>query len=160
MEENPFQYSTIVDVFYHGTNKDFVKISINNTVDGGIHIGTLAQANMRSAGVNKRILEVFVDIRKPRRSKDAGGNWKSKIASAKKSGFDSIVYLNRYEGISLESIQKAENFNINLDAISDAEFKQIVPEAQDSYIVFSDSQIRLLSECSNRSKLSKISMRP
>ncbi|CUJ69257.1 Uncharacterised protein [Achromobacter sp. 2789STDY5608633] len=83
----------------------------------------------------------------PARSKDQGGNWKDKIQRAKAAGKDGIVYLNRYEGMTtaiIDRLSKSGHLN-GLDDLSDAAFKRLVPEAQDSYIVFSVEQLDILA---------------
>jgi hypothetical protein len=126
---------------YHGTNHDFDELELDKTVDGGVHFGTLAQAAMRAAGKGKRILEAEVDIGESVRYRDTGSGWKAKIASAKSNGFDSIVYLNRHEGVSVESVLDAERKGIDLDVLTDASFRRAVPEATDSWIVFDQKRI-------------------
>jgi hypothetical protein len=74
--------------------------------------------------------------------KDSGGNWKSKIQRAKRQGYDAIVYLNRYEGTKTENVIK--NQGKDLDRISDNQFKKLFPEASDSYIVFSEKQVKII----------------
>lgn len=145
-----FGNSQVVDedgrplVVYHGTNADIQEFDRSKTVDGGFHFGTSAQANMRASGQGKNLMPVFLSAEKLQRSKDLGGNWKSKIKSAKSAGKDGIVYLNRYEGLSSEVITRLSDAGLlsKLDRMSDAEFKRAVPEAQDSYIVFEPDQIK------------------
>lgn len=127
-------------VAYHGTNADIAVFTPG--ADGGIHFGGAAQASMRVAGSGKNLLPVYLSIRNPRRSKDCGGKWKGKIASAKAAGHDGIVYLNRYEGISVETTLRAQREGVNLDALSDAAFRKFAPEAQDSYIAFRPEQVK------------------
>ena len=131
--------------WYHGTNADISEFDRKATVDGGFHFGSAKQANMRVSGAGKNLMPVYLAVKNPRRSKDMGGKWKSKIASAKSAGHDGIVYLNRYEGISLETIQRAESEGVNLDRLSDEQFKKFAPEAQDSMIAFEPNQIRSIN---------------
>ncbi len=134
------------DLVYHGTNITFNEFDIKKSIDNGFHFGTLLQAEMRASGDNKRVIPAYLSINKLQRSKDTGSNWKSKIISAKKSGKDGIVYLNRYEGISFKNIKKADEAGISPDNLSDKEFKHWFPEAEDSYIVFDSSQINIVKE--------------
>jgi 2'-5' RNA ligase len=140
-----FGESKVVDadgnplLMYHGTNEAIERFSRDKVV-AGFHFGTTAQANMRVAGKGQNLVPVYLSIANPRRSKDTGGNWASKIKAAKADGYDGIVYLNRYEGIPLESFQRAGQKN--LDALSDSAFKRLIPEAADSYIAFSPTQIK------------------
>lgn len=127
-------------VVYHGTNADISEFRPG--ADGGIHFGTSEQAGMRVAGAGKNLVPAYLSILNPRRSKDLGGKWKGKIASAKGDGHDGIVYLNRYEGISLRTIERAQEEGVNLDTLNDEQFRKFAPEAQDSYIVFRPDQIK------------------
>lgn len=129
---------------YHATRAQFDAFDPKKTVDGGIHLGTEAQARMRG-GKAARLIQAEVNVDRPRRSRDLGGQWASKIRSARAAGHDAIVYLNRYEGLSLERILEAQRDGVDLDRLSDAQFKRRVPEAQDSYIVLDPSQIRVLN---------------
>ena len=62
----------------------------------------------------------------------------------KAKGYDGIVYLNRNEGIDREFKRPADMvydaWERHLNSISDAEFRKIFPEAQDSYIIFDSDQ--------------------
>jgi hypothetical protein len=153
-----FGNSVVVDesghplIVYHGTTATFDRFDDRQVV-AGFHFGSAAQANMRVAGQEgRRIMPVFLSIQKPRRSKDAGGKWASKIKSAKLSGYDGIVYLNRYEGIPAQAFQRAaeqlakKNGGMadysRLDRLSDDDFRKLVPEAADSFIAFYSTQIK------------------
>src|SRR3546814_5356719 len=107
---------------------------------------------MRVSGAGKNIMPVYLSIQNPRRSKDTGGKWASKIKAAKAAGHDGIVYLNRYEGIPADAFQRAveqiardrggnPDF-VRLDTLSDEQFRRYVPEARDSYIAFRPEQIK------------------
>jgi len=126
-------------VFYHGA-----QATTDALTGPEIHFGSMAQAKMRRAGEDSKILAAHLDVKNPRRCKDMGGNWKKKIASAKAKGKDAIVYLNRYEGMTTANVVKAHEAGIDLDRLSDKEFKKWFPEAEDSYIVFSEKQVALL----------------
>jgi hypothetical protein len=127
---------------YHSGKEKIEQFDAAKTVDGGFHFGTYEQAKMRG-GKRGEMLVARLAISNPRRSKDMGGNWKAKIVSAKATGHDGIVYLNRYEGVTAERIKAlSESGQLNkLDQMSDAEFRQVVPEARDSYIAFRPEQI-------------------
>jgi len=131
-------------VMYHGTRRLIERFDQEETVDGGFHFGTYGQAQIRSLGEGQRIIEAKVSFRRLRRVRDTGGAWREQIEKAKRSGYDAIVYLNRYEGISLESINRAQAAGVDLDALSDREFRQHCPEARDSLIVFSPQQIEII----------------
>lgn len=149
-----FPYSVATDSngdalsLYHGTNDEFSEFDVSKTVDGGIHFGEIDQALMRSAGAKKYLIQVELNVKKPRRSKDDGGNWSSKIRSAKNLGFDSIIYLNRFEGIKQESLVSSTKQAKDIDRLTDIEFRKHFPEARDSWIVFEKHQIHIVSkEC-------------
>lgn len=128
---------------YHGTTADFSAFDPAKTVDGGLHFGSKEQARMRG-GQKARLIAVELSVERPRRSRDMGGNWASKIRSAKSAGHDAIVYLNRYEGIPLQRVLDAHRDGIDLDRLSDRAFRQRIPEAQDSWIVFDAEKVRIL----------------
>lgn len=132
-------------ILYHATEAEFDTFEQQPKKDAGFHFGTLEQARMRG-GPRARILEVEVQVRRARRAKDQGKWSADQIRRARKAGYDAIVYLNRYEGIPIERIQKlAEDGDLEkLDSLSDSAFRKFVPEAHDSYIVFAPEQIRIL----------------
>lgn len=130
-------------VLYHGTRAEFGTLDPAATVDGGLHFGSLAQAQMR-CGKRGRLIQAHLYVGKPRRCRDLGGQWKAKIAQAKSAGHQAIIYLNRYEGIPFERVQEASEQGIDLDKLTDAQFRKRVPEAQDSWIVFSMDHVRVL----------------
>lgn len=127
----------------HGTRSDFDDLDPSRTVDGGLHFGTQEQARMR-CGKSGRIIQAHLEVSRARRSRDLGGNWKAKIRQAKSAGHDAIVYLNRYEGIPLERVEAAINEGVDLDKLTDAQFRKRIPEARDSWIVFSRDQVRVI----------------
>ena len=60
-----------------------------------------------------------------------------------KLGIDGLVYLNRVEGLSAYSLDKANEAAGNLGReLTDDEFRALVPEARDSYIAFRPTQIK------------------
>jgi hypothetical protein len=99
---------------------------------------------MRASGAGKNLLPVYLKAANLRRSKDLGGQWKTKIAAAKAAGNDAIVYLNRYEGLDSNVIQRLQSLGLlqRLDDLSDEEFRRAVPQARDSYIVFRPEHIK------------------
>jgi len=144
----------------HGSNHVIDQFDPTKTLDGGVHFGTVDQANMRSAGNGKNLIPVYLNIVNPRRCKDGGSDWKKKIQSAKKAGYDGIVYLNRYEGITTERINQlsASGMLNKLDSLSDKEFKKYVPEARDSYVAFEKMQIRSIFEFEDRPLPKRLAM--
>lgn len=130
-------------IVYHGTGKKFDAFADN---DGGIHFGTVDQATMRN---RTHQIEAYIKIEKPVRKKDTSGGWKNTIKAAKSRGYDGIIYLNRYEGIPRERFEALRAKGITderMDAMSDTMFRRMVPEASDSYIVFSPKQVRMVSD--------------
>lgn len=128
-------------VLYHGTQDSVEILDCRETVDGGLHFGTREQAQMRNSG---RIFHANIEFTRARRSRDRGGDWKKRIQQAKAAGYDAIVYLNRYEGIDLEQFQQLKEQGIDVDRITDGEFRKLVPQARDSYIVFSPQQVKII----------------
>lgn len=60
----------------------------------------------------------------------------------KNIGYDGIVYLNRGEGLGNLTKDEVEWLRANADKVSDDEFRKKFPQAHDSYIVFSPTQIK------------------
>lgn len=130
---------------YHGTKNDFSSFAAQLGADAGYHFGTLAQANMRAAGGGKKIVSAYLRIENPKRMKDTGQKWsKAQLAAAKRQGYDGIVYLNRYEGTKTENVVRAHEAGVDLDRMSDKEFKKWFPEAEDSYVAFDNEQILIV----------------
>ncbi len=127
---------------YHATNAQFDVLDPSRTPDRGLHFGGVNQALARARPTGRRLFCASLDVRNPARCRDTGGSWNAKIAHARANGHDSIVYLNRYEGVSLDSILRAERAGVDLDKLSDRQFLMHVPEAQDSYIVFDQASIK------------------
>lgn len=132
-------------LLFHGT-KHPGRLDTGATVDGGLHFGFYDQARMRVSGEGKRLVPAYVLAKSPLRTQDTGGEWRSKIQAAKRAGYDALVYLNRYEGVTATRIQalQASGALSKLDAMSDAEFVQHVPEARISVVVWSPEQLVLL----------------
>lgn len=136
-------------VLYHATNERFDSLPDPRlTSDGGLHFGSIEQAVMRTRNAGRRIFAAELLIAQPRRSKDTGGNWANIIKAAKAAGKDAIVYLNRYEGLTTEIIERLSKAGLldRLDDMTDAQFRRVVPEATDSYIIFSLDQVRWIGE--------------
>lgn len=123
---------------YHSTKADFTDFQPNT------HFGTTDQANMRTAGTGARVIPVYPkEGLNYAKGKDAGDWSQDKLARLARQGYDGVRYLNRYEGIPLEAFDRArakigqkggdEN---GLDKLSDSQFKKLIPEAQESVIVF------------------------
>lgn len=130
-------------VVYHGTRTRLDTLDPGKTLDGGIHFGTIEQAQMRNS---QWIYEARLnfDGGRVRRSRDRGGEWKKRIADAKASGFKAIVYLNRYEGIPYERVVQAQADGVDLDKLTDSQFRKRVPEAKDSWIVFDPASFTIV----------------
>ncbi|MCE6959576.1 hypothetical protein LAZ40_10965 [Cereibacter sphaeroides] len=131
-------------VLWHGSLQRIERLDPASTHDGGVHLGTLEQARMRNSAF---LHEVEVTLGRCRRSRDRGGDWKGRIMAARAAGFDAIVYLNRYEGLATEVIERlqAQGLLGRLDGLSDAAFRRHVPEARDSYILLRPDHLRILS---------------
>ena len=116
---------------WHGTRKGW-GFSDFEVGKGGDHFGSLAQAEARGGRGNAR--KFFLKMEHTARIKDKGS------LSKFPEGSDSVVYLNRFEGVSLESARKysGEQF----DAMTDREFRTAVPEAEMSFAVKSAAQIK------------------
>ena len=130
-------------ILWHGSRTRFATIDLSRTVDGGLHLGTEAQARMRNAAF---LHEIEIDATRLRRARDTGGNWAARIRAARREGCHGIVYLNRYEGIPTARIEDlhARGLLERLDRLSDADFRKLVPEARDSFILLDPTRARIL----------------
>ena len=130
-------------VVYHGSNQTFSEFRPGE--DGGFHFAVDPEQAVHRALTGGMIYPVYLKAEKILRVKDRGSFSRRQIQQWKRQGYDGIVYLNRYEGMRLESVKTAFDAGVHgdaLDNLSDEQFKKHFPEARDSYIVFSASQIR------------------
>ncbi|RPI88699.1 MAG: hypothetical protein EHM41_00050 [Chloroflexi bacterium] len=140
--------------------------------DLGFHFGTQLHAHsFVDYGYNSRIIPAYLSLIKPLRLEDYGrwdaaavipqlidrgiisaAEWDRVVVDSeewsnskndaavrkilKDKGYDGIIYLNRREGLD-SSVQSSR-----YDYISDTEFREVFPEAEDSYIAFSPEQIK------------------
>ncbi len=153
-EHDPANASKVVDengeplVVWHGTKSDIHIFDESNAsqVSGrfeGFHFGSYKQAEMRN---KQNIIPVFLNIKQLKRTKDEGG-WSRKIVNSKKHE-SGLIYLNRFESIPLSEYEAAKERGIkvdvkSLDKMNDVEFRKNFPSAEDSYVVFNSTQIKL-----------------
>lgn len=111
----------------------------------GIHVGTLAQARMRAAGgtVLKLRLRASAVSRIPR-VRDQDGYWRTVLRRRARQGDRILTYLNRYEGIPTDRVIETLGHDLDCARMTDAAFRKLVPEAQDSWIVLDPSLIEIL----------------
>lgn len=129
-------------VFYHGTVHAFDSFEQVPGHDAGLHFGTLAQASMRVARAGAHLIPVFLNVRNPRRSHDKG-RWNARsLGALRRKGQDGVVYLNRYEGITTGNVVRACEAKVDVDRLSPAAFLKWFPEAEDSWVVIDNGQIR------------------
>lgn len=140
-------------VLYHATSSTFDRFEPQKKLDAGFHFGTREQAAMR-ARRDAVILEVYLSAARLKRVKDNGQWTKNQIKAAQRAGYDGIVYLNRYEGIPTERIDALFQTGdlCKLDQLSDRDFAHLVPEAQDSFIVFEANQVKAVDNPGTWSK--------
>ncbi|CAM6006571.1 unnamed protein product [Sphagnum balticum] len=158
-------------VFYHGTTNNFTAFAPGRGAQLGSHFGTPEQANARvkgfeDYGYKPQVMPVYLSIKNPLRLTDYGDFSPSDVApqlkdmgiidenlyndategfgkkqdldrklknAIKKKGYDGVVYLNRREG------SEADDSDNDL---SDEEFKAKYPDAQESWIAFSPTQVK------------------
>jgi hypothetical protein len=130
-------------VVYHATAADFEAFEPVRGKDAGFHFGTRAQAAMRGGGRGV-VMPVFLSASRLRRVRDKGSWTREQIAAAARQGYDGIVYLNRYEGMTTERVAALAESGMlaRLDGLDDRAFLRLVPEAEDSYIVFRPEQVK------------------
>lgn len=127
---------------WHGSTAEVERFDPAATRDRGCHFGTHEQAVMRNPAV---LHFVEIETHRVRRCRDRG-DFGSVIRSARRAGYDGLVYLNRYEGMTTERIAALSEAGklADLDDLSDAEFRRLMPEAQDSFIALDPDRIRIL----------------
>lgn len=148
-----FSGSSVVDregqplVLYHSSPVAITEFDASKTRDGGFHFGTEHQARSRAVfNEGENLHAVVISAKRLLRAQDNGGFWGSVIARAKHQGYEGIVYLNRYEGVSKDSMAMARGKGKGDERnLSDARFRSVAPEAEDSYIVFDPAQIQIVS---------------
>lgn len=111
----------------------------------GIHVGSLAQARMRAGGgtILKLRLRSSAITRIPR-VRDQSGYWKNLLRRRARQGDRILTYLNRYEGIPTDRVIKTLGRDLDCARMTDAAFRKLVPEAQDSWIVLDPALIEIL----------------
>lgn len=125
--------------WYHKSKNDFEEFKPFS------HFGTVDQANMRATGGDAMVYPVHMRGDNFKRMRDTGDWSEKKLSGFARQGFDGVEYLNRYEGIPLDAIERAAakvGGMDRLDGLSDAQFKKLVPEAEYSRIAFDPSRIR------------------
>jgi hypothetical protein len=129
-------------ILWHGSDRPLERFT-HSGPDKALHLGTRAQAEMRNRAF---LYEVEVEVNRTRRSRDPGGDWSGRIRAVRATGLDAIVYLNRYEGVSKQTIQRlaAAGRLSGLDRISDRDFRRLVPEAADSWIILDPARARII----------------
>lgn len=131
---------------WHGSKTPIEDFSVGSAAGRReLHLGTLDQAAMR----NCAHLYLFeFDPGRIRRVKDNGEVGGATCDQARRAGFDSVVYLNRYEGMTLQRLQALADDGVldKIDRFPDAKFKKHVPEAQDSYAVLNPESVTLIAQ--------------
>lgn len=168
-------------VVYHGTTADnFNEFNMKNS-EGGTHLGSSHQANAFASSENARLYPLYVNMKNPLRLVDEGGFYPdytlpqlkkigivsftemdqllemdpseafdSIVQHIKTAGYDGIIYLNRREGIKY-----TDDDDMDYDGSSDSDFIKRFPDANDSYIVFDNLQLK--SAIANKGTFSKTS---
>ena len=113
-------------IWWHGSRAPLTDIDWRHRTNGGLHLGTQAQALVRGAQLKGFFVAPHARLR---RSKDTGKNWGARAADARARGFDALIYLNRYEGIA------AFHSSGNLDTMPDSAFARLHPDARDSLLI-------------------------
>lgn len=120
-------------LLWHGSDRRLVQFD-GDALKGHVHLGSLDQAIMRSAG--KHIHLVSMPEGKTKRVRDTGDINIKAIESARAQGYDLLVYLNRFEGIHAATLCRVleEHPKLDFEKISDKSFRKLFPEASESYI--------------------------
>lgn len=124
---------------WHGSS--WPRSKLEPGADGGIHVGTREQATMRSPAF---LHKIAITLRQgaTRKSRDRGGDWAGRIADARRLGMDAICYLNRYEGLMPDVVERINARD--LDRLPDYLFQRAVPEAEPSLIMLHPEDVRVV----------------
>lgn len=122
---------------WHGS--DLPRERLLPGADGGVHLGTRGQAEMRAAAFLHRVA-FSPEPSRTRRCVDRGAGWGGRIADARSRGMTAITYLNRYEGVSPEIVDR-----VGPDAwdAPDARLRGLAPELEDSWIALDPDDVRV-----------------
>lgn len=139
-------------LLWHGSDMKLERFE-GDALKGHVHLGSFAQARMRSAG--RHIHLVDMPSGNLLRVRDTGSESLRHIAKARKHGYDGLVYLNRYEGIAVEEVNRFHDAHPNSDPdrLSDAAFRRHFPSARDSYISIDPHDCRIIAYIENISAI-------
>jgi len=108
-----------------------------------LHVGSLAQAQMRG-GRGCMLTRVEILPGRTLRRRDVG-SWREKDLRAIASrGAGLVSYLNRFEGIPIEEFDEARAACRDIDGLSDARFRRLLPSAAESMIVLDPALARIV----------------
>lgn len=118
--------------WFHGS-KSLIRDFNDGAPREGTHFGSRDQALMRSCGY---LHEVALLCQSPKRVRDRQ-SWQKTAAAARSRGYDALIYLNRWEGLSADRVMTLScNGDLDrIDHLGDAKFRALVPEAEDSVLV-------------------------
>lgn len=112
----------------------------------GIHLGTLAQARMRAG--KRDVLEVRLRLDRVSRIprvRDQEYTWASLLKRRSRKGDRVLVYLNRYEGLSIDSVEAlAKQDTAKLERMPDKAFSRLAHDATDSYVVLDPDLVEIV----------------
>lgn len=130
---------------YHGVQgrvEDGFRLGGLETHPEGIHLGTLEQARMRAGRGDVLKVTLRLDRAGPiPRVRDQDGSWRRLLGRHARKGVGVLVYLNRYEGIGLNSAIAVSEMAAARS--SDRVFRRLAPEARDSYVVLDPDLVRV-----------------
>lgn len=134
-------------ILYHGVQgerENGFRLGGLETHPQGIHLGTLEQARMRAGrgDVVKVSLSLDQINRRIQRVRDQDGSWRTLLKRHARQGRKVLVYLNRYEGIGLESASTLAQ-TADPSRLNDRVFQRLAPEACDSYVVLDPDLVQI-----------------
>lgn len=133
-------------ILWHGSDNPDLQLTPETIGPDGLHVGTREQAMMRNS---KALYEIEFMPGQTRRTQDCPdkAKWRIKIRSAIRGPYDTIVYLNRFEGMTSERVEiLAQSGDLSkLDSCSDVIAKKLFPEARDSYLLLPGTPFRVKS---------------
>lgn len=134
---------------YHGLSQpygDSFRFEALSAHPEGIHLGSHHQAQMR-AGPGQ-VIAVRLDLRRAgriSRVKDHPVSWAATLKRKQRAGCKALVYLNRFEGLSLDTVTALARADTgSIDHMSDRSFRALAPDAEDSFVVLDPEIVEIL----------------
>jgi len=125
---------------WHGSPKPLGEVDWNHPQQGGLHLGSFAQAQDR--GLYTTAFRLLPGARLVR-TRDEGGRWLVK-ARRHRARAEGLLYLNRHEGLSHEDIPAEWSWDA-IGRVPDRLFAKRVPQAGLSLLIIRPHAVQRLA---------------